>query len=121
MLKKVLTVVGISPLMGNALIEQMGEPPYVGEPQNVNNDAFAKLVGKKAEMWARKTGKEPPITDTQFAEGCIVVNEVTGEVGLILNVDDEYYQYLPDEDKAALVEVVAADGWIKADVVEGMI
>jgi hypothetical protein len=72
----------------------------------------ARLVGIKAEMWAAVTGKEPPITDTQFAQGCVVTNSITEAVGLILDENLEYFDKLPEPHMSRLVDVVESDGWI---------
>lgn len=74
-----------------------------------------RLVGIKAEIWATHTGKEPPITDTQFAQGCIVDNSITGAVGLLLDENVEYFSLLPEPHMSRLVDVVDGDGWIPVD------
>lgn len=71
-----------------------------------------RLVGIKAEMWAAVTGKEPPITDTQFAQGFIVTNSISSEVGLLLDEKLEYFDKLPSIHAERLVDVEEDDGWI---------
>jgi hypothetical protein len=116
MAKMVLTIAQAEPLIGGMKEEQIkGEGElYTETPQAINNEAFAQLVGKKAYMYAKKTGREALPTDTQFLEGNIVVNELTGEVGLILDSDLGFLDMLNEDDAAALVEVAPQDGWIKA-------
>lgn len=75
-----------------------------------------RLVGIKAEMWARVTGKEPPITDTQFAQGSVVDNSITAAVGLVLDPDAEYFSSLPEPHMSRLADVVDGDGWINEDI-----
>ena len=76
------------------------------------NYDFARLVGIKREVWASVTGRETPWTDTQFAEGIITTNTTTGDVGLILDSESEYFSYLPDVHMGRLVDVVKSDGWM---------
>jgi hypothetical protein len=74
--------------------------------------AVARLVGVKAEMWAEVTGKEPPITDTQFAQGCVVTNSITDETGLLIDENIEYFDKLPEPHMSRLADVVEGDGWM---------
>jgi hypothetical protein len=76
-----------------------------------------RMVGIKSEMWATVTGKEPPITDTQFATGNVVTNSLTGEIGLLLDTEDVYFSSLGEPHSSRLVEVVEGDGW--NDVIVG--
>lgn len=71
-----------------------------------------RLVGIKSEMWAIHTGKELPITDTQFGQGCIIENNTTGAAGLLLNETVAYFDLLPEPHMSRLVDVVDGDGWI---------
>lgn len=73
---------------------------------------FARFVGIKREVWTRITGRETPVTDTQFAEGTVVINTITGAEGLILNPDSEYFSALPEPHLSRLVDVVDGDGWM---------
>ncbi len=75
-----------------------------------------RLVGIKSEMWVRITGKEPPITDTQFGCGNIVTNSITGDVGCVFDTDGQYFN-LFEPHLSRLVDVVEGDGW--QDTVEG--
>lgn len=70
-----------------------------------------RFVGIKSEMWSRVTGKEPPITDTQFATGNIVTNSLTNELGFTLDTDDTYFYSLCEPHLSRLVDVVEGDGW----------
>ena len=62
-------------------------------------------------MWANVTGKEPPISDTQFACGNIITNSLTSEIGLLLDTEDVYFNSLGEPHVSRLVEVVDGDGW----------
>lgn len=75
-----------------------------------------RMVGIKAEMWATVTGKEPPITDTQFATGNVVTNSLTSAVGLLIDTDSIYFSSLGEPHLSRLVEVLDGDGW--NDVIE---
>lgn len=70
-----------------------------------------RLVGIKSEMWARITGKEPPIIDTQFATGNIIVNTISGNVGLVINTDSQYFNIMFEPHKSRLIDIVNGDGW----------
>ena len=78
----------------------------------INYD-LARFVGIKSEMWARVTGKEPPITDTQFATGNIKINSITSDVGFVLDSDSIYFYTLGEPHLSRLVDVVDGDGWME--------
>ena len=79
------------------------------------NYDFARLVGIKREVWTSVTGRETPWMDTQFAEGYITTNTLTGDVGLILDSDNQYFPYLPEVHMNRLVDVEDYDGWIPTE------
>lgn len=77
-----------------------------------------RFVGIKAEVWASVTGKEPPITDTQFADGTVVTNSLTDALGLVLDADCIYFNALPEPHMSRLVDVVDGDGWRDSEIEE---
>jgi hypothetical protein len=80
---------------------------------------FARFVGIKREVWTRVTGRETPTTDTQFAEGTVVTNAITQDVGLILDADSAYFSALHEPHLSRLVDVVEGDGWMDITPDEG--
>ena len=72
----------------------------------------ARLAGILHETFVEFTGKVPPPTNvTVYGQGNIVINIITGEVGLILDENSEYFASVPEPHKGRLVDVVDGDGW----------
>ena len=71
----------------------------------------ARLAGILAEAWVGRIGRIPVVGDTLFGEGTITNNAITGDAGLIVDTESEYFG-LSEPHLSRLVDVVSEDGWM---------
>ena len=73
----------------------------------------ARLAGILHETFVERNGGRlvPTGNVTVYGEGTITNNAITGEVGLIVDVDSEYFG-LSEPHLSRLVDVVDGDGWM---------
>lgn len=74
----------------------------------------SRLAGILHEEWVERIGRLVSPKDTLYGHGSITTNSITGNVGLVVDTDNEYYS-LPEVHENRLVDVVDGDGWIKSD------
>ena len=76
----------------------------------------ARFAGVLHETFvAYRGGLVPAGNVTIYGEGTIVTNKSTGELGLILDDESEYFPSLPQVHKDRLVDVVGGDGWLDSE------
>lgn len=80
------------------------------------NYSQARLLGIIHEMWCERIGRQVNIGDTVYATGTITTNTNTGEIGLLIDENSEYFSLMPEVHQLRLVDVVESDGW--NDVIE---
>lgn len=78
----------------------------------------SRLAGIMHEIFVEKNNGQlvPSGNVTIYGEGSIITNSKTGEIGLLLDIESEYYSYVPQVHVTRLVDVVDGDGW--CDVAE---
>lgn len=64
---------------------------------------------------AHKGSLVPEGNVTIYGEGSIVTNKKTGELGLILDSESEYFEFVAQVHKDRLADVVVGDGWLDAE------
>jgi hypothetical protein len=69
----------------------------------------ARLAGIMHEAWVERTGRLG--NSTVYGEGYITTSTLTGELGLIVDTDSQYFG-IPEPHLSRLAEVVDGDGWI---------
>lgn len=75
------------------------------------NYSQARLLGILHEMWTTHLGRAVNIGDTVYATGEIVTNSLTGEVGMLIDENSQYFNLLPQVHQLRLLDVVNGDGW----------
>jgi hypothetical protein len=75
-----------------------------------NGYTQARLAGILHEEWVERIGKLVTPKDTLYGHGDIKTNSITGDIGLVVDTTNEYYD-LPTIHESRLVDVVDGDGW----------
>lgn len=70
----------------------------------------ARLAGILHESYIAYAGFDATRV-TIYGEGYIKHNSITGDVGLLLDDESEYYVSIPEVHRDRAVDVVAGDGW----------
>jgi hypothetical protein len=79
---------------------------------------LARMAGIMHEAYVARVGKLVPTGNVcMYGEGMITTNKLTGELGLIVNTESEWYG-VPAVHEARFVEVKAKDGWREVEKVE---
>jgi len=72
----------------------------------------SRLAGIMHETFVERNGVIPTLGNrTMYGEGMITNNNITGELGLLLDTESEYYASVPEIHASRLIDVVNGDGW----------